>query len=615
VANLTVFLQRLTNGLAAKTLGGLPDRELLRRFAARREQTAFEAIVRRHGPMVLRVCWRVLRQSQDAEDAFQATFLLLARNAGSVRTPDSLSSWLHGVAHRIALKARTQRALCRRHEALHVATAGLLADAGAQQLCSVLDEELSRLPEEWRLPLIFCYLEGRTQDEAAAQLGWSTRTFRRRLEEARAGLGRRLVRRGVASVLLLSDSAVSAPLPARLAASTAEAGARVAAGMSAAGIVSAKVLTLAEGVMDAMLKLKLSVTGLLIAGLLVACTLVPGLCGVPPSSAAQQQATQPRQTGVKTQLEPGARGTLLLARERDIVSLTPDGKQGAELSTPKDTRTGRQARLSPDGTRAVFVVSGGKPRGPDDDPDAPWPFQVIIRKLDATESKTVDFSGFGIDLCWAPDGKRVAVTKLGRDQSPTEAILLDPETAKKEPLDLPVGARLLDWSRDGKTFLVIYQKEGKFRLGLAAKGEKEARELLELRVRSATFAFGRFSPDGKKILFTDADPRQKDAYRWNMSSQPYMLNIASKKRHALAEFPENACCTGVTWSPDGKRVAYTWVQLHPELLKKDMLGAADDVQTEAFLIVADADGKNARTITSERANQAFGVILGSIDWR
>jgi hypothetical protein len=105
VANLTVFLERLTKGLAAKALSGLSDRELLERFVARNEEKAFEAIVRRHGPMVLRVCWRVLRQTQDAEDAFQATFLLLARNACSVRKPDSLASWLHGVARRIALSA------------------------------------------------------------------------------------------------------------------------------------------------------------------------------------------------------------------------------------------------------------------------------------------------------------------------------------------------------------------------------------------------------------------------------------------------------------------------------------------------------------------------------
>jgi RNA polymerase sigma-70 factor (ECF subfamily) len=254
VANLTVFLQRLTKGLAAKALGGLPDRELLQRFAARHEETAFEAIVRRHGPMVLRVCWRVLRQSQDAEDAF----LLLARSAGAVRKPDSLASWLHGAARRVALKARTRRAARRRHEERYAATAGLPADAGAEQILSNLDEELTRLPEQWRLPLIVCYLEGRTQDEAAARLGWSTLTFRRRLDEARAELGRRLVRRGVApsaalSVLLLSDAAVSAAVPARLAASTVEAGARVAAGRSAAGVVSAEVLVLTEGVRTAML--------------------------------------------------------------------------------------------------------------------------------------------------------------------------------------------------------------------------------------------------------------------------------------------------------------------------------------------------------------------------
>src|SRR5262249_37652249 len=118
-----------------------------------------------------------------------------------------------------------------------------------------------------------------------------------------------------------------------------------------------------------------------------------------------------------------------------------------------------------------------------------------------------------------------------------------------------------------------------------------------------------------KVLFTDADPQQKDAHKWHMSSQPHLLDIASKKRQPLAEFPENACCTGVAWSPAGQRVAYTWVQLHAELLKKDRLGPNDLVPTDAFLIGADAEGKNARPVASATANLALGRIFGSIDWR
>src|SRR6185295_1952111 len=115
-AHLNLFLRRLTRGMVAETLVDQSDRRLVEEFLARRDEAVFTALVRRHGPMVYRVCWRVLQQEQDAEDAFQATFLVLAQKLHTVRKQDSLASWLHGVAHRVALKAKAQAALRRRHE-------------------------------------------------------------------------------------------------------------------------------------------------------------------------------------------------------------------------------------------------------------------------------------------------------------------------------------------------------------------------------------------------------------------------------------------------------------------------------------------------------------------
>jgi Tol biopolymer transport system component len=308
------------------------------------------------------------------------------------------------------------------------------------------------------------------------------------------------------------------------------------------------------------------------------------------------------------------RGILLLARESDLISLTPDGTQRDRVSGPQDTRTTQQGRLSPDGLHAVFVINAGAPRGPGDNLEAPWPYQVIIRKLGSVESKVIDFSGHGVDVVWAPDGKRLAVTKFNQDRS-TEAILLDPATGKTEALGLPAGVRVVDWSRDGKTFLVTHPKNKKHRLGLAEKGDNEVRELTELSVRFASNA-GRFSPDGKKVLFTDADPKQEDAHKWHRSSQPHILDIATKRRQPLADFPLNGQCVGVAWSPDGKQVAYTWTQLHADVLKKDTLVPADwSILTEAFVVIADVDGKNAKTVTSDRSNQALNPIYGALDWR
>src|SRR5262249_6889370 len=152
------------------------------------------------------------RHHQDAEDAFQATFLVLAQQLRTVRQHASLASWLHGVAYRVALKAKAEAATRRRHQAQAAVRQTLPAEnVSCGEVRAALDAELAGLPDKWRLPLVLCYLEGRTQDEAAAQMGWSTRTLRRRLDEARTGLGRRLQQRGVVwsaalSAVLLSES-------------------------------------------------------------------------------------------------------------------------------------------------------------------------------------------------------------------------------------------------------------------------------------------------------------------------------------------------------------------------------------------------------------------------
>ena len=188
---------RLFGGESASGLGAGP---LLERFAADRDSAAFEALVGRHGPMVLATCRRMLPDPHDADDAFQATFLVLARKAGSIRDPDRLGPWLHGVARRVAARSR---ALAGRRRSVERPGGDEPMDTSPDALegaevREVLDEELARLPEKYRAPLVLCYLDGLTHDEAAEALRWPVGTVRSRLAGGRDRLRDRLTRRGLA---------------------------------------------------------------------------------------------------------------------------------------------------------------------------------------------------------------------------------------------------------------------------------------------------------------------------------------------------------------------------------------------------------------------------------
>jgi RNA polymerase sigma factor (sigma-70 family) len=234
---------------------GPSDRELLGRFAAGRDGAAFEAVLRRHGPMVLRACRRMLDRREDAEDVFQATFLVLARKAGAVAWRESVGTWLYEVAHRLARDVRRQQA--RRHAREAAAgsrpAADPLADISGRELLAALDEELAGLPARYRDPLLLCCLEGKSGDEAARDLGCSASTLKRRLRSARDLLQARLDRRGlalpataVASLLFLGPATA---VPPGLADGTARAAVLLAAGEPLAdGLVSAPALASAAAV-------------------------------------------------------------------------------------------------------------------------------------------------------------------------------------------------------------------------------------------------------------------------------------------------------------------------------------------------------------------------------
>jgi RNA polymerase sigma factor (sigma-70 family) len=257
-------LHHLNHLAAARQAGELPDRDLLERFVTHHDQAAFAAIVERHGPLVLSVCRRILRREHNAEDACQATFLVLARKAGAIRKRDSLGSWLYGVALRVARKLAddVRRRACQEVTDADVCLPDATGEITWREGLAVLDEELNRLPTSYRLALALCYLEGKSQEQAARELGCTPRALCGRLGRARECLRRRLVRRGLhlsAALLgtLLIAAHQAAALPPTLALSTVRAAAALLSGQPLARVVSVNVATLTEGVLAAMFATRL----------------------------------------------------------------------------------------------------------------------------------------------------------------------------------------------------------------------------------------------------------------------------------------------------------------------------------------------------------------------
>ena len=190
----------------SRTFDALPDGDLLERFVRQHEEAAFAVLVQRHGPMVLSVCERVLRHSQDADDAFQVTFIVLAQKAHRLRRPGLLANWLYGVAYRTAMHARQRAARRseREREAAKLSVPSNDPEREALALHRVLDEELHRLPEKYRAPLVLCYLEGKTNKEAARLLGWPSGSMAHRLARGRDLLRKRLEAWLAGLIILLS---------------------------------------------------------------------------------------------------------------------------------------------------------------------------------------------------------------------------------------------------------------------------------------------------------------------------------------------------------------------------------------------------------------------------
>ena len=363
---------------------GASDARLIERFLARGEdaEEAFTALVRRHGPMVLGVCRRRLPGSPDAEDAFQAVFLVLARRAGSIRRAEGLRAWLHGVAVRTAREARRGAARRRARERAAMAHAQAVAepDHGLAERLGLLDEELGRLPERYRSPLVLCELEGASRREAAERLGLAEGTLSSRLARGRVLLRDRLVRRGVAlgagSLAALLPGPADAAIPGPLAESTARLAVSITAGGSAAGMVPAAVASLAGRMLTmtarASLRTALAALALVAAGITLAWAAgpkrdepkaeAPAAVTAKPEGKAAAAVEAPKPTGIDV------RGTVVDEAGRPVagaeVRVDAFADQEARGVTGADGSFSiASRRRKPDGMSILARSPGGDRRG------------------------------------------------------------------------------------------------------------------------------------------------------------------------------------------------------------------------------------------------------------
>jgi RNA polymerase sigma factor (sigma-70 family) len=389
--HLPTLIRHLHHLAGPRHGGELTDRQLLERFARQRDEAAFAALVHRHADLVYGAGRRLLGHAQDAEDVFQATFLVLARKAGAVRWHDSAAPWLYDVARRLALKARADRQRRQPRERPAPPCPDAATEAARRELCDLLDEQVHRLPDGYRLPVLLCYFEGKTADQAARALGWSLRTLERRLGRARALLRARLTRRGVtlpAALLVASLSRQTAP--AVLLGLTVRNAVLAASGEGAASLPASVASLFREGMSGTPLTSAkiLAALALLLGGLTLA---LGHACRQQPPSPQQVEAppaAPAKQARTDAHGDPLPAGALLRLgglrfRHGDVVERLVYASDGKRLASAGggavcvwDADTGRllhrfegerdvagfvvQMAFSPDGKALAFATLAGK---------------------------------------------------------------------------------------------------------------------------------------------------------------------------------------------------------------------------------------------------------------
>ncbi|HKB40119.1 MAG TPA: sigma-70 family RNA polymerase sigma factor [Gemmataceae bacterium] len=610
---LAVALRRLRQLFGLSSAGPTPDVHLLERFAATRDEDAFAALVERHGPMVLGVCRRVLRNEADAEDAFQAVFLVLARKAASVRRRESVGGWLHRVAYRLAVHVRTAdlRRREREREAGEMPRDHADNEADRTELRQVLDEELQRLPEKYRTPLVLCYLEDRTNAEVAAELGCPVGSISWRLARGREMLRRYLARRGLAVTAGLITAALAeaqaAGLPPALRDTTVRAAVHFTLGHGAVG-AAGPARTLAEGMLKTMFATKLKITAVVLAVALTGAAtplVLHQMHGAPPAVKEEPRKTEsgkPEATDTVTWNALRTIDTTKLSADGKILVhlvFAPDGKTFASTDGTTvrlwDVNTGKQRtslELQPGGLprdiinfqlpRMVFAPDGKRVATADSAGVQVWDvarketlatFEWKLGLTDNNLGGIFDPSAVGLSaVAFSPGGKMVAVglsdgsVKLW-DLTP----LWEKKEAPKEELAAFKGTKkspqALAFSRDGKRLVAALDDGGarvwsvttRKELAAVKGGEQDSAGLFPA-ARTVAFA-----PDAQGVASIDSG----EVVLWELASQKKLASLTIGEKgasygNAFEVGPDGkvkvteikvTVVTSVALSPDGKTLA------------------------------------------------------------
>jgi len=556
------WLGQVRQVLTEQQLEQASDQELLQRFVVTQDEVPFAALLRRHGALVLGVCRRVLRREQDAEDACQATFLALARQAATLPAQPSLGGWLYRVARRSAVKLMLaeQRRSRRDRQAASTATDDPLEQISGRELLAVLDEELHKLPERFQEPLVLCFLEGLTQEEAARHLGWPRGTLKDRLEQGKELLKQRLTRRGLALPAGLLATLVATPaqaaVPVLLQQSVLRGAVALVAGQSLTGVVSAPIAELVEGVCATMTtsKLRLAVVlsvVLAFTGIGAGAVYLHALSDRPAASLPPGAGEQPPAPAF-----PEAARTIVLDRLGDPL---PEGALHRLGSNRLRHPGADQLAISSDGQTVASIGNGRT---------FLWEAKTgkLLRELPSNDRRS-------FDLAFSPDGKLLATSGSYSVQLWNVATGQMLQRWRNEPDDMPSEATAIAFSHDGRILAMSIKDQVLLHDLSTGKPLRSMRMNEEQRAQFLAFAADRKSltvvtddgticiwetATGKELRRADIFSAGEDAM--HLSADGRLLASAVKGQVTLTEVAtgkELRTIPGdrVRFAPDGKTVA------------------------------------------------------------